>query len=163
MDRIIIANGMLGREARWLRILGLQVIYKPDLGDEELLELAGKNNGVLLTRDKALANKAKNKNINVIVVPQQPIYRTLAFLSKNLNFPLEIDFNKTRCPLCGEKLERIKEDTIKDKLPYKVAKCSKIFFKCKGCGHIYWVGSHIREMNKILNKSRAIIYGKTIT
>ena len=46
-----LADGMLGKLARWLRMLGQDVIYSTQLNDNELLGLAKAECRVLLTKD----------------------------------------------------------------------------------------------------------------
>ena len=50
---------MLGKLARWLRLLGYDSSYYRDIEDKKLLELAKINDRVLITRDKEVVQKAK--------------------------------------------------------------------------------------------------------
>ena len=59
------ADVMLGRLAKWLRILGFDVLYSNDSRDEELLETCKSEGRVLLTRDTELARRA-DKSIAVV-------------------------------------------------------------------------------------------------
>ena len=45
---------MLGRTARWLRMLGFDTFYDNRAGDDDLKELCISENRVLLTKDVAL-------------------------------------------------------------------------------------------------------------
>jgi uncharacterized protein with PIN domain len=49
-----IADSMLGRLARWLRLLGHDTLYFPSVEDRRLLRIARKENRILLTRDTRL-------------------------------------------------------------------------------------------------------------
>ena len=53
-----LADGMLGKLARWLRMLGQDVIYSVQFSDNELLELAKAECRVLLTKDLELYKRA---------------------------------------------------------------------------------------------------------
>jgi len=53
-----LADGMLGKLTRWLRMLGQDVKYSVQLGDDELLAMAKKEHRVLLTRDFELYQRA---------------------------------------------------------------------------------------------------------
>ncbi|MDI7277663.1 MAG: Mut7-C RNAse domain-containing protein, partial [Anaerolineae bacterium] len=48
-----VADAMLGRLARWLRILGYDTLYDPRWHDDELVRLARAQGRILLTRDGA--------------------------------------------------------------------------------------------------------------
>lgn len=50
-----IADAMLGRLARWLRILGYDTAYEKMITDERLVERAVREDRWLLTRDRNLA------------------------------------------------------------------------------------------------------------
>ena len=49
-----VADCMLGRLAKWLRILGFDVLYFPKAEDPALVEIARREGRVLLTRDTGL-------------------------------------------------------------------------------------------------------------
>lgn len=46
-----IADAMLGRLARWLRLLGFDTLYYPDISDSNLLKIARQQERFILTRD----------------------------------------------------------------------------------------------------------------
>ena len=52
-----IVDGMLGRLAKWLRILGYDTAYFPHLDDNQLVRLARAEGRLLLTRDRGLARR----------------------------------------------------------------------------------------------------------
>ncbi len=49
-----LADAMLGRLARWLRVLGLDTAYDPAVPDSLLVSWARAEERILLTRDRAL-------------------------------------------------------------------------------------------------------------
>jgi len=51
-----VADAMVGKLARWLRVLGLDVLYDSTLDDRQLIALARREGRVLLTRDVPLAS-----------------------------------------------------------------------------------------------------------
>jgi uncharacterized protein with PIN domain len=55
-----VADVMLGKLARWLRILGFDTVYGNRAEDRELLQTAWRDRRVLLTRDHRLLESAKN-------------------------------------------------------------------------------------------------------
>ena len=50
-----IADSMLGRLGKWLRILGFDTLYVKNAPDEKILKTAVREKRVLLTRDHVLA------------------------------------------------------------------------------------------------------------
>src|SRR4029077_652480 len=60
-----VADVMLGRLARWLRALGYDTLYFRDAPDRRLLALALTDQRRLLTRDAALARRARDAGLLV--------------------------------------------------------------------------------------------------
>ena len=56
------ADSMLGRLARWLRILGYDVAYEHAISDDDLIARALRENRIILTMDRELANRKSAKN-----------------------------------------------------------------------------------------------------
>ncbi len=129
-----IADAMLGRLARWLRLMGYDVHYKSDLGDEEILTNAGER--TILTRDRALCAKAKSRGLQVLLVYDTDIKGQLSQVKMELGTELQDTPGFSRCPLCNGEIEKIGEEKV---------------WTCKNCQKIYWEGGHwknIREMVK---------------
>ena len=49
-----IVDSMLGRLARWLRLLGCDTLYYPSIEDRRLIRIASEEDRVLITRDTRL-------------------------------------------------------------------------------------------------------------
>jgi uncharacterized protein with PIN domain len=86
---------MLGKLARWLRMIGHDAKYSNKMDDTELLEIAKTEGRVLLTRDFALYQQATAKNIPTYYVEGTTEPQRLAELANRFDLPLEID---CRCP-----------------------------------------------------------------
>lgn len=69
-----VADHMLGRLAKWLRILGFDTLFLTDVPDEEILKKARGENRIILTRDRALAKEAPREKKPAD--PKQPLHRT---------------------------------------------------------------------------------------
>jgi uncharacterized protein with PIN domain len=59
----LIADAMLGRLARWLRFLGFDVLYFPDISDSELVKIAREQDRRILARDTRLVRRNGLKNM----------------------------------------------------------------------------------------------------
>jgi uncharacterized protein with PIN domain len=151
-----IADGMLGKLTRWLRMLGQDVKYSNQFEDAELIMTANKEHRILLTRDSELHQRAIAKGIDAFYVGGRTEAEKLAELAERFDFPLTIDLKRSRCPRCNTKIRL----TPKEKLAGKVEKNTFTyydeFWKCPKCGHIYWQGAHwngiratLKEANKI--------------
>ena len=150
-----IADEMLGKLAKWLRILGVSVIT--DLGegnfDDLALKVAEKKGCVILTRDESLFRRALKRNIRAEFVPEDPI-RALAEISAKYGIKLEIDLDRTRCPLCNTPLTRVKPEEAVGKVPNSVIRSEKQIFFCSKCNKYYWTGTHYENMLSELEVAR---------
>ena len=149
-----IADGMLGKLTRWLRMLGQDVQYSNKLDDAELIMMAKKEHRILLTRDVELYQRAVARGIDAFYIEGQTEAAKLAELAKRFDVPLEIDLKRSRCPRCNTKIR----PTPKEKLAGKVEKNTFIyydeFWKCPKCGHIYWQGAHWEGIRATLEKAK---------
>ena len=149
-----IADGMLGKLTRWLRMLGQDVKYSNEFEDEELIATAQKEHRVLLTRDLELYQRAIAKSIDAFYVEGRKEAEKLAELAKRFDILLIMDLKRSRCPRCNTKIR----PTPKEKLAGKVEKNTFIyydeFWKCPKCGHIYWQGAHWGRIRATLEKAK---------
>jgi len=149
-----IANGMLGKLTRWLRMLGHDVEYSNELKDAELSIIAKKERRTLLTKDLELYQRATAKGIDAFYVEGRTEAERLAELAKRFNISLVIDLKNSRCPRCNTKLR----STPKEKLAGKVEKNTFTyyddFWECPRCGHIYWQGAHWGRIRATLEEAK---------
>ncbi len=137
-----IADGMLGKLTRWLRLLGQDVKYSARLCDEDLVELAASENRVLLTRDWGLYQRAKAGGLEASYIDAEKESDRLAFLSRIFAFPLEVDFRTSRCPKCNASLQSMRNEEVVGKVEKQTFENYNEFWCCSSCGQIYWQGAH---------------------
>jgi uncharacterized protein with PIN domain len=155
-----IADGMLGKLARWLRMLGQDVEYFNQLEDAELMAKAKKEHRVLLTRDLELYQRATAKNIDAFYVGKTEAEK-LAELAKRFGIPLQIDLKLSRCPKCNTQIKETPKDELAGKVKEKTFHYYNEFWECPKCGSIYWQGAHwgriratLKEAEENLEKTR---------
>jgi hypothetical protein len=61
MEKIFIADAMLGRLAKWMRIIGCDVEYFSEISDNEISERAFHSGRIILTRDTMLIRRKINR------------------------------------------------------------------------------------------------------
>ena len=83
-----LADGMLGKLTRWLRMLGQNVKYSVQLSDEELLEAAKVEGRVLLTRDFELYKRAIVRGVDAFYVEGITESNRLAEVAKRYGLTL---------------------------------------------------------------------------
>jgi len=149
-----IADGMLGKLTRWLRMLGCNVEYVGDIDDKKLMEKAEKEKRVLLTSDVELYRRAELKGIKTFLVKSTNIVDELAKIALKFNLSLEMNADTSRCPKCNSKVRRASKEEVKGLIPEGTWKRKEVFWICVGCGQIYWIGSHWKRINKTLFEAK---------
>jgi uncharacterized protein with PIN domain len=147
-------DGMLGKLARWLRMLGYDVAYSNSKGDDELLLIARSEHRVLLTRDFALYQQAIGKQIESFYVEGRTEPERLAELSESFQISLEIDMQTSRCPKCNSQLKIIAKQDTAGRVERNTFENYSEFWECVGCGQIYWQGAHWTKIKDTLSKAK---------
>ncbi len=148
------ANGMLGKLTRWLRMLGHDVKYSRSLNDEQLIEIAKRERRILLTRDLELYRQASVQGINAFFVERTTEAKKLANLAKRFNLKLEFDVTVSRCPKCNTRIKPIPKERIIGKVPETTASYYDEFWECPSCEQIYWQGAHWGRIQATLREAR---------
>ncbi len=138
-----IADVMLGRLAKRMRLMGFDVLYDRTLNDNDLLRLSLDQCRTILTRDVALAGRplaADHLFIKSDRVSEQlgQVYSVFS--------PPSSSALLTRCSVCNEPLLAIAREKIKDLVPVQVYGTGTSFLYCKKCRRVYWKGSHVKKM-----------------
>jgi len=152
-----LADGMLGRFARWLRLLGHDVEYLNKASDDELLEAALKENRVLLTCDLALYRLATARGADAFHVEGKTEAEKLANIARRFRIALEVDTKVSRCPICNSPIIRTTKNAVKGKIPRSTLKRYDEFWVCTGCGRCYWHGCHWKKIDEVLTKANMIL------
>ncbi|MGO8805943.1 MAG: Mut7-C RNAse domain-containing protein [Candidatus Bathyarchaeia archaeon] len=149
-----LADSMLGKLARWLRILGQDVVYNIELDDNALLDLAKKETRVLLTRDLELYRHAAVTGIEALFVEGKSEPERLGEVAARYELTLEADMEKSFCPLCNGKLKATSKEQLLDELQKTTFTYYEKFWKCPNCGQTYWQGAHWKQINRTLCEAK---------
>ncbi|MDH7555712.1 MAG: Mut7-C RNAse domain-containing protein [Candidatus Methanosuratincola sp.] len=137
-----VADAMLGKLARWLRIIGYDTEYLPSAGDDELISAAEGGGRLLLTRDGELFRRAVRRGVPAILIKSTAIVEELSEITRTLGLRLS---GETRCPLCNELLV---EGGDGPDVPAR----GKVW-ECPRCRKFYWHGTHWLKINETLEAS----------
>ena len=149
-----LADSMLGKLARWLRMLGQDVLYCTELSDSELLEAAKKETRVLLTKDLELYKRAIARGTEAFYVEGKTEFERLAELAKRYTLTLAVDMEKSHCPICNTKLKAVPKEQLISELAKNTLTYYDRFWKCPSCGKIYWQGAHWKQITNTLNEAK---------
>ena len=145
----LLADGMLGRLVKWLRLLGYDTAYDNAATDHELAHRARAEGRVLLTRDHELANR---RGLHTLLIQSQVLEEQIQEVQDGLGPPPHPALS--RCAVCNSALEPISPDQVADRVPPYVLRTHTEFRHCPGCGRVYWSGSHIQAMREALDVMR---------
>lgn len=155
-----VVDSMLGKLAKWLRILGYDTLYVTYADcDKDLIELAEAEDRILLTRDTALA---RSWLVPTLLIKSEKIDEQIIQVSRRFNLDME-KYLLSRCPKCNITLTPIKKEKIKDKVPLLVYDTYKEFWRCKGCKRVYWTGTHWENIKKKIKSIDRRIHGENAT
>lgn len=151
-----VADGMLGKLARWLRMLGQDVEYFKQLNDSELLKVARVENRILLTRDFELYQRAAIKGIDAYYLEGKTEPEKLAELATRFRIQLRVDMERSRCPVCNTKIEPVSKEQLAGKIETNTFAFYDAFWKCPKCGKVYWEGAHWTKIGDTIEKAESI-------
>lgn len=137
----------LGRLAAYLRMLGYDSLYRNDYQDEELAEIAEREERILLTRDRRLLMR-KAIRYGYWVRSQAPRRQLQEVLERYGISPGPAPFQ--RCLRCNSMLRPVNKAEILDRLEPLTRQYFDEFHLCPACNQIYWKGSHYERMRRII-------------
>jgi uncharacterized protein len=140
-----IADAMLGRLAKWLRLLGYDVLYYPAIEDRQIIKISREQERTILTRDtRMLQCKAVRE---AVFVRSDHIADQLLEMKNILKF--NVPDPAERCTVCNNRLAAVTDrPEIKDLVPDHVYHNFNSFMRCSLCGKIYWEGSHYKNIRE---------------
>ncbi|MBP1594919.1 MAG: hypothetical protein H6Q05_296 [Acidobacteria bacterium] len=127
-----VADVMLGRLAKWLRIAG-----------------SAQEGRILLSRDtRLLVRKSVRRFIFLESEKVQTQLRQVFQSVHTASFPGVL----VRCLSCNEMLEEMHREEVRDRVPPYVYKTQTQFKGCSKCGRIFWPGTHRRSVLRVLEE-----------
>jgi uncharacterized protein with PIN domain len=139
-----IADVMLGKLAKRLRFLGLDVLYEPGLRDNEIIGLSLEQDRIILTRDRSLSKRPLASRH--ILISSEQVHDQLEQVLKTFRTLLDPAAFLTRCSVCNELLRAVSKQEVRDLVPAYVYDRTDRFLQCTCCGRIYWKGNHVRNL-----------------
>ncbi len=157
---VLLADSMLGKIAKKLRIFGFDTLYPKDADDKTILTMASSSKRIVLTKDKQLYNNSIKKNLSCILLHSESEVDNFITIMNYLNIKSinPIPNENTRCTLCNETLNPIPKESVTNKVPEKVFVNIDLFFECNNCSKVYWAGNHIKDTNHLIEQINNALY-----
>lgn len=136
---------MLGKLAKWLKILGFDALFFSRIEDDELLARARDEERILLTKDTGLIQRAQNVETLFLESDEWPeqVRQVLG------HFGLREKVRPhTRCIDCNVTLKNLPKKNAKNLVSAFVFERADSFALCPVCGRVFWRGTHLEDMEK---------------
>ena len=144
-----VVDCMLGKLAKWLKILGFDTVYLNKAEDGELLGIARRERRTLLTKDHGLLEAAKGIRSLFIESDDWPRQLVQALDAYGLRDAVR---PHSRCLTCNVRLKKIPRSAAKNLVTPFVLERSASFAICPSCERVYWPGTHFRDMDATIER-----------
>jgi uncharacterized protein len=137
----------LGKLCRYLRLLGFDTLYRNNYDDPEIIEIAGQQNRIILTRDLGIL-KVKTFTHGYWLRSDNPRIQLDEVIGRFNLYNLIKPFN--RCIKCNGAISAVNKEDILDQLKPLTKQFFNHFYQCNDCGNIFWEGSHFDKMENFV-------------
>ncbi len=128
-------DGMLGRLAKWLRILGFDTGYPRSVPSEG--------------RYFVTTREVTSRTGVVRVTAQRPLEQ-LKQVIEQTGVSVESDRFFSRCLVCNLPVAEVSKELVAGRVPEPVFASKSEFHECPRCKRLYWEGSHLERTKKRL-------------
>jgi hypothetical protein len=142
-----LADEMVGRLAKWLRLLGYDTSYVKGIKDDIILDLAEAQGRIILTRDTLLIRRKRCRRYIFI---RSDFWRE-QLKQVYIEAGLSTDAVLTICPRCNCRLQSEANESLKSLVPPYVYSSQNSFSRCPCCARIYWAATHVQSILDELN------------
>jgi uncharacterized protein with PIN domain len=151
-----VADAMLGSLCRKLRALGFDTSYYKAGSDSGIITLAHSQKRVILTSDRSLAALATSKGLMAILVEGKSDGERISAISRAAAASgTRLVRWDSLCSLCGGELSTLRRIDVLGEVPPIVMKHHRVFYRCNGCGHLYWRGSHWKKLRLLSRRLKS--------
>jgi uncharacterized protein len=128
-------DGMLGRLAKWLRILGFDAEFPRSSPIE----------GRYFVTAGAVVGRT-----NVVTVTAERPLEQLKQVIAQTGISVEPDRRFSRCLVCNLPVVEVSKELLDGRVPPEIFASRSEFHECPGCRRVYWEGSHLERTKKRL-------------
>ena len=158
---MFLTDVMLTKLGRWLRIMGIESVSpaSDEIDDDVIIYRALKERRILLTMDKEMSQNAIATGAKVILLPSTmtDVEDQLVHVITSAGIDLDSLKGRMLCTECGAVVHETDSGGVKDLVPEGILSTTDSFWKCDSCNHVYWEGSHWRNIQKTVSKVKACV------
>jgi uncharacterized protein with PIN domain len=143
----LLADAMLGRLAKWLRVLGYDTAYLAGTDDFAVMRQARAEDRLILTRDHDFTAR---KGVRALLIESEVLEEQLRQVRAAVGPPA--GDGAPRCPVCNHPLQEVPVEQVADRIPPYIRRKHEHFAECDNCRRVYWRGTHWQRMEALINK-----------
>lgn len=142
----------LGALARHLRLLGFDTVWRNDLDDDAIIDIAAEERRIILTRDRGILKNGRVTHGHWLrstdpLAQLEEVVRAFDLARQMRPF--------TRCTRCNGMVRRIRPDEAAGDVPPRILVAGLPLSRCERCGRVYWPGSHQAALEAIVRRAAA--------
>ena len=149
MELRFAADRTLGKLAKWLRIIGYDTIYEPEVSCRCFFEYLQEGR-ILITRTEKL--KQKFANHKLVFITSNYLVEQLKQVVEDVGISLADIRPFSRCLQCNLPIVDVNKDDVFCLVPSYIWENHDEFHMCNQCERIYWPGSHAERSMQIIRK-----------
>jgi hypothetical protein len=149
----IACDAMCGGLARWLRALGHDTFYREGIDDAELVKIARREGRVLISSDGKMFERRAiaGGEVRALLLPHGlKLLDQVAFAVREL----KLGVLDARCTRCNGPLVRASREEVSGEVPARSLVWAREFYRCAGCGKVFWDGTHWQRIEKVREACR---------
>ena len=146
-DPRFVLDQHLGRLAAYLRMLGFDVWHRVPSPDEELAAVSSSEGRLLMTRDVGLLKRKEVRRGYFVRATDRQ--EQLAEVVRRFGLADQIH-PFSRCFVCNSSLTEVEKGSVAAVVPERISGAHDRFWRCPGCGRVYWRGSHYARMMDLI-------------
>ncbi|HTW40425.1 MAG TPA: DUF5615 family PIN-like protein [Thermoplasmata archaeon] len=146
----LLADEMVGRLARYLRMVGCDTEYARGWSDDTIVERARAERRIVVTRDRELARRLPGSVLLRTTEIARQVREAWAALP---SLPRDVRFD--RCTVCNGPLRAgfaADPSTPQSGIPWDRIRAGLVVYRCASCGHLYWEGTHTASVRRRLRE-----------
>lgn len=136
------AERTLGKLSKWLRLLGFDTRYEPELSEKRFIETLEKDR-ILLTRTQRIRKQFASRRL--IFIESDHLEQQLSQIFGELGLKASQTRPFSRCLKCNAPIVAVEKSALGGRVPDYVFESHDHFKTCPACHRIYWPGSHTRR------------------
>lgn len=140
---------MLGKLAKWLRILGYDTFYDNGLPFEKLVDRSLADGRVLITRNSKIREYVESGSF--VLLQSELLDDQLRCLVEKFSLDIE-SYLFTRCVHCNVEVSVVDKKNVQDVVPPMSYEGCSQFCQCPSCHKVYWYGAHVHNTLKRLRR-----------